>query len=123
MKLQLKSLRKKRRITQQALADKLKVDIGTVGNWERGKTMMSIEQLCNCCEILGCTPNDMTGWYLEHPSDEVVYEDPAREELLMCYDGSNAENRDFMLQAARHAALASGEAPERNDAQGEEASA
>ena len=123
MKLQLKPLRKKRHITQQALADKLKVDIGTVGNWERGKTMMSIEQLCNCCEILGCTPNDMTGWYLEHPSDEVVHEDPAREELLMCYDGSNAENRAFMLQAARHAALASGEAPERDDVQGEEASA
>lgn len=115
MKLQLKPLRKKRRITQQALADKLKVDIGTVGNWERGKTMMSIEQLCNCCEALGCTPNDMTGWYLEHPSDAAAREDPAREELLMCYDGSNDENRDFMLQAARHAALASGEAAERDD--------
>lgn len=123
MKLQLKPLRKMRHITQQALAEKLKVDIGTVGNWERGKTMMSIEQLCNCCEILGCTPNDMTGWYLEHPSDEVAHDDPAREELLMCYDGSNAENRDFMLQAARHAALASGEAPERDYAQGEAASA
>ena len=123
MKLQLKPLRKKRRITQQALADKLKVDIGTVGNWERGKTMMSIEQLCNCCEILGCTPNDMTGWYLEHPCDAATREDPAREELLMCYDGSNAENRDFMLQAARHAALASGEAPERNDVQDEAATA
>ena len=123
MKLQLKPLRKMRHITQQALADKLKVDIGTVGNWERGKTMMSIEQLCNCCEILGCTPNDMTGWYLEHPSDASSQEDPVREELLMCYDGSNAENRDFILQAARHAALASGEAPERDDVQGKAATA
>lgn len=123
MILQLRKMRKAKKLSQAELADMLGANIRTVGAWERGENMMSIEQLCNCCEILGCTPNDMTGWYLEHPCDAATREDPAREELLMCYDGSNAENRDFMLQAARHAALASGEAPERNDVQDEAATA
>ena len=123
MILQLRKIRKAKKLSQAELAEMLGANIRTVGAWERGETMMSIEQLCNCCEVLGCSPNDMTGWYLEHPSDAATLEDPAREEILMCYDRPNAENRDFMLQAARHAALASGEAPERDDAQGEEASA
>ena len=115
MKLQLKALRKKESMTQQALADLLQVDIGTIGNWERGKTMMSIEQLCNCCEALGCTPNDMTGWSLEHPDPvgAATSADPMREELVRCYDASTDENRHSLVVAARNAALASGEAAER----------
>lgn len=69
MRLQLKKLRKEKKITQGELSSLIGVDIKTVGNWERSETMMSIEQLCRCCEILGSTPNEMTGWHIEHPED------------------------------------------------------
>lgn len=104
MKLQLKYLRKKQRMTQGVLADKLLVDIATVGNWERGKTMMSIEQLCRCCEILGATPNEMTGWYIEHPEDapgSVTRSDPFEGELVECYRAATAEGKANILGNAR----------------------
>ncbi|MDO4428529.1 MAG: helix-turn-helix transcriptional regulator [Atopobiaceae bacterium] len=98
MKLQLKALRKKGSMTQQALADLLQVDIGTIGNWERGKTMMSIEQLCNCCEALGCTPNDMTGWYLEHPAPGVaVVPEPGEASLVSAYRDLSEEGREVAV--------------------------
>ena len=61
MILQLRPIRKGKKLSQAELADKIGANIRTIGAWERGETMMSIEQLCNCCEALGCTPNDMTG--------------------------------------------------------------
>ena len=115
MILQLRPIRKGKKLSQAELADKIGANIRTIGAWERGETMMSIEQLCNCCEALGCTPNDMTGWYLEHPAPGVAATsaDPMREELVRCYDASTAENRHSLVVAARNAALASGEAAER----------
>lgn len=89
MKLQLKTLRKEKKITQGELSSLLNVDIKTVGNWERGETMMSIEQLCRCCEILGATPNEMTGWYIEHPEDApgtAACDDPRRQAMIESYD-------------------------------------
>ena len=90
MKLQLKTLRKEKKITQGELSSLLNVDIKTVGNWERGETMMSIEQLCRCCEILGATPNEMTGWYIEHPEDipdaVKTCSDPRRMAMIESYD-------------------------------------
>ena len=89
MKLQLKTLRKEKKITQGELSSLLNVDIKTVGNWERGETMMSIEQLCRCCEILGATPNEMTGWYIEHPEDApgtAAGTDPRRQAMVDAYD-------------------------------------
>ena len=89
MKLQLKTLRKEKKITQGELSSLLNVDIKTVGNWERGETMMSIEQLCRCCEILGATPNEMTGWYIDHPEDApgtAAGADPRRQAMVDAYD-------------------------------------
>lgn len=104
MKLQLKTLRKRKRITQGELSSLINVDIKTVGNWERGETMMSIEQLCRCCEILGATPNEMTGWYIEHPEDAhaaAARADPYERELVDCYRESTDEGRANILGNAR----------------------
>ena len=97
MKLQLKTVRKSRHVTQRELAEMLTVDIATVGNWERGNTMMSIEQLCRCCEILGTTPNEMTGWYIEHPEDAPggggASADPRRAAMVDAYDALTEDGK------------------------------
>ena len=52
MNLKLKQARKENGYSQADLADALNVDIKTVGNWERGKTLPDIEQLWKCAKVL-----------------------------------------------------------------------
>lgn len=89
MKLQLKRIRKEKKLSQTQLANMIGANLRTIGAWERGETMMSIEQLCRCCEILGATPNEMTGWYIEHPEDApgtAAGTDPRRQAMVDAYD-------------------------------------
>ena len=89
MNLQLKRIRKEKKLSQTQLANMIGANLRTIGAWERGETMMSIEQLCRCCEILGATPNEMTGWYIEHPDDAPCNQpgpDPRRRAMIESYD-------------------------------------
>ena len=118
MNLCLKTIRKENGISQADLAKRLGVDIKTVGNWERGKTIPDAEQVWNCAVALGCTPNDLCGWYIDHPEDRPAPPgDPGAAELVGCYSRCTSDRRASLLQAARDAALASGEATERADVQ------
>lgn len=104
MKLQLKRLRKEKKLSQTQLANMIGANLRTIGAWERGETMMSIEQLCRCCEILGTTPNEMTGWYIEHPEDTPGSEtqsDPFEGELVECYRAATTEGKANILGNAR----------------------
>lgn len=118
MNLCLKQIRKENGMSQAELAKRLGVDIKTVGNWERGKTIPDAEQVWNCAVALGCSPNDICGWYIDHPEDRPAPPgDPGASELLGCYSRCTSDRRASLLQAARDAALASGEATERADVQ------
>ena len=115
MELRLRSLRKENGISQAELAKTLGVDIKTVGNWERGKTVPDSEQVWNCAVALGSTPNDVMGWYDEHPEDRPASPpaDPMASDLVDAYGRCTPERRAALVQSARDAALASGEVPER----------
>jgi transcriptional regulator with XRE-family HTH domain len=89
MKLQLKSLRKQKKITQSELSKMMAVDTKTVGNWELGKTIMSAEQVWNCCEALGTDPNTLLGWYEDHPSE--MREEPA---IIKSYEMLSDEGKE-----------------------------
>ena len=58
---------------------------------------MSIEQLCNCCDALGCTPNDLTGWYIEHPEDRPEHACPSsdhrRNSMIESYDALTEDGK------------------------------
>ena len=104
MKLQLKTLRKEKKLSQTQLANMVGANLRTIGSWERGETMMSIEQLCRCCEILDATPNEMTGWYIEHPEDapeSATRSDPFEGELVECYRAATTEGKANILGNAR----------------------
>lgn len=107
MDLKLREFRRKAGMTQKDLANALGADLKTVGNWERGETIMSIEQLWKCAEVLGCTPDDLCGWRNGAPlaSDE--------QELLGCYRASTPQWKNNILMTARAAAGQS-----REDAEG-----
>ena len=101
MNLKLKQVRKENGYSQADLADALNVDIKTVGNWERGKTLPDIEQLWKCAKVLHTDPNDLLGWYEEHPEDRPAAPTGAEGELLYCYRQSTEKRRSKILETAR----------------------
>ena len=113
MQLQLKSVRKENGISQSELAKRLGIDIKTIGNWERGKTLPNIEQIWNCAVALGSTPNDLMGWYIDHPQKVTQHIDPEHAELVGCYDQCTDDRKDSLMRQARDAAFLSREFPER----------
>ena len=108
MELQLRRIRRSKELSQQQLADSLGVDVKTIGNWERGTTLMNIEQVWNCAEALGSSPNDICGWYTEHPEDlseEPAITDPQKREISEAYDSMNRDGRSSLLTMARGLAM------------------
>lgn len=101
MNLKLKQARKENGYSQADLADALNVDIKTVGNWERGKTLPDIEQLWKCAKALNTDPNDLLGWYEEHPEDRPTAPAGAEGELIVCYRQSTEKRRSKILETAR----------------------
>lgn len=122
MKTRLQELRKKAGFQSAiAFAEHYGINAGTYTNYEQGKRNLTLEKAWEFADLLNCSLDELAG--RQWPPECASRTDPAREEIIACYDGSNAENRNFLLQAARHAALASGEDAKRDDVQGEGVSA
>lgn len=121
MNLKLKQARKENGYSQADLADALSVDIKTVGNWERGKTLPDIEQLWKCAKVLHTDPNDLLGWYEEHPEDRPAAPAGAEGELIDCYRQSTEKRRSKILETARDQAELSQAQPAAPEGEGLEA--
>lgn len=116
MELQLKKIRKAQKITQKQMADILGVDLKTVGNWELGKTAIKLDDACRICRALRCTPNDLCGWYVDHPEDMPRQSSPPlapdETEVVDGYRSCTTEwkrNLRMSVEAARAASLKSAE--------------
>lgn len=55
--------------TKETLADELEIDRRTLGSWERGKTLPSLENLISLCNLLDCNIEYFLG------ADEIPYID------------------------------------------------
>lgn len=121
MNLKLKQARKENGYSQADLAEALGVDIKTVGNWERGKTLPDIEQLWKCANALHTDPNDLLGWYEEHPEDRPAAPTGAEGELIACYRQSTEKRRSKILETARDQAELSQAQPAAPEIEGLEA--
>ena len=67
MKLRLKNIREAKGFTQREVAKALDVKLSTYRTWEHGSVKLTLENACIISKLLGCTPNDICGWYEEHP--------------------------------------------------------
>ena len=70
--MRLKELRKEASLTQQELCDKTGIRLGTLRTWEQGASTMRADDVVVICTELGCTPNDLLGWYEDHPQDAPI---------------------------------------------------
>lgn len=122
MNLRLKRMRELKGLTQQEAADALGVKVATYRTWEQASVKITLENTCRCAALLDCSPNDICGWYDEHPEDRPAPPgDPMAADLVDAYRRCTPERQGALLQSARDAALASGEAPQRGGVHAREA--
>lgn len=113
MEIQLKRLRKEagfksRDAFAAALGD---CNARQIKSWETGERMMSLEQACAVADFLHCSLDELAGRRFSSPASPPA--DPAAAELVDAYGRCTPERQGALLQSARDAALASGEAPQR----------
>ena len=114
MELKIRELRKKSHMSQADLAKAIGASLRTVGSWERGESLPNIEQIWNCAVALGSTPNDLMGWYIDHPQEATQPMDPEHAELVGYYDQCTDDRKDSLMCQARDAAFMSRGFPERD---------
>lgn len=59
MRITLKAARVNKNLTQEQVADELKVTKKTVGSWESGKTHPKLEKIEPLCELYGVSYDDI----------------------------------------------------------------
>lgn len=125
MNVQLMRLRKAAGYSNRdVFAKKIGVNKYTYRSWESGAAMMSAEQVWNCAVALGCTPNDILGWYEDHPrEDRGESLTPEEREIVGCYRESTPQWRQNIAMTARAAAGESKETAERSLSAAEERAA
>lgn len=97
VRLMIRETRKRAGITQVGLAKMLGVDTKTVGNWERGETIPNALQVWACAVALGTDPNEVLGWYEEHPRASSAPPDDAHCQILDAYDSLSEEGREVAV--------------------------
>ena len=101
MKLKLREFREARHMSQKELASIIDKSYRSIQLWESGQTYPTVEAAWLICETLGCTMNDLCGWYDEHPQDRprASMLGPDEEALLGNYRLCSPERRRRAAQA------------------------
>lgn len=115
-KLQLKELRKRAGFkTQKEIADRLGIKERRYATWEREEVALTLEDAYNLAIVLGCTPNDLCGWYEGHPREDSGEHLTSEErEIVGCYRESTPQWRQNIAMTARAAAGESKETAKRD---------
>ena len=101
MNLRIREVRKNLHMSQTDLAEATGTSLRTVGAWERSESVPNVEQLWKCATVLHTDPNDLLGWYEEHPEDRPAAPAGAEGELIHCYRQSSEKRRSKILETAR----------------------
>lgn len=60
-KLMLRDIRKAKKLTQKELGDAIGISDDVVGDWERGRTVLSFYDACLVADALGVTLDELAG--------------------------------------------------------------
>lgn len=115
MDLKIRERREALGLTQTELAKMVGKSFRTIQSWERGESYPNAEYVAVLCDVFGTDPNDLCDWYATHPRERPVplKPDSLASELVSCYSQCTVDRQAALIQYARDAALASGEAAER----------
>ena len=112
----IKEFRENTGYTQKELAKLIGKSHVTVQSYEKGTSFPNADTLLKMCDVYDTDPNDLLGWYIDHPLDRPAAArlDPEHEALLTNYDRCTPERRDILMQQAMDGAYISQERPERD---------
>lgn len=101
MNLRLRERREALGLNQKELAQKVGKSFRTIQSWEREESYPNAELVGALCEVFNTDPNDLLGWYEEHPEDRPAAPAGAEGELITCYRQSTEKRRSKILETAR----------------------
>lgn len=101
MNLRLRERREALGLNQKELAQKVGKSFRTIQSWEREESYPNAELVGALCEVFNTDPNDLLGWYEEHPEDKPTAPTGAEGELIACYRQSTEKRRSKILETAR----------------------
>lgn len=101
MNLRLRERREALGLSQKDLAQKVGKSFRTIQSWEREESYPNAELVGALCEVFNTDPNDLLGWYEEHPEDRPTAPSGAEGELINCYRQSTEKRRSKILETAR----------------------
>lgn len=101
MNLRLRECREAIGLSQKELAQKVGKSFRTIQSWEREESYPNAELVGALCEVFNTDPNDLLGWYEEHPEDRPTAPSGAEGELITCYRQSTEKRRSKILETAR----------------------
>lgn len=101
MNLRLRERREALGLNQKELAQKVGKSFRTIQSWEREESYPNAELVGALCEVFNTDPNDLLGWYEEHPEDKPTAPVGAEGELITCYRQSTEKRRSKILETAR----------------------
>ena len=115
MKLRLAEFRERQHMTQNEVAKIAGVSPKTEWNWEQGKSFPNASQLWDIAVALNTSPNELMGWYDEHPADAASPPpDPMERELSELFKECTVQRKRRLVEYARDAAAMSKDAAERD---------
>lgn len=109
-----KEFRENAGYTQKELAKLIGKSHVTVQSYEKGTSFPNADTLLKMCDVYDTDPNDLLGWYIDHPRERPRPSDPDRAELLRCYDQCTPERQGALMQQALDGAFMSRERSERD---------
>ena len=121
MNLSLRERREALGLNQKELAQRVGKSFRTIQSWEREESYPNAELVAVLCEVFNTDPNDLLGWYEEHPEDRPAAPAGAEGELLYCYRQSTEKRRSKILETARDQAELSQAQAETAEVEGLEA--
>lgn len=89
-------MRKRARMTQQEVADRLGMKVAAYGDWERETTMLNLKNAADLADIFGCTLDELAG---RNPSGGSLSADEIT--ILDGYRAAEETHKAAMLMNAR----------------------
>ena len=101
MNLRLRERREAQGLNQKELAQKVGKSFRTIQSWEREESYPNAELVGALCEVFNTDPNDLPGWYEEHPEGKPTAPAGAERELITSDPQSTEKRRSKILETAR----------------------
>ena len=87
--------RKKNKMTQKDLAQKLDVRNNTISQWENGTNSIDIDTLFKLCNIFNIPISEMYGRYSNSSNDEYL---PEEKNIINSFRNLNQSGKDYILK-------------------------